>query len=647
MSDGQFAPVSREDMTARGIDTLDFVYVCGDAYVDHPSFGHAIIIRVLENAGYTVGMIAQPDWRNPADFQRLGRPNYAFLVSAGNMDSMVNHYTVNKKPRSEDLYSPGGQPHHRPDRATVVYCNCIRQAYPGVPIIIGGIEASLRRFAHYDYWDNKVRRSILFDSRADVLIYGMGERAIVALADAMRAGKPLSHTRVDGCCYIRKSVDKLTDAVLLPSAEAVTGDKRAYAEATRLEFEQQDPVRGRVLIQPHGDRYLVQEKPAMPLTRAELDAVHELPYTRAWHPMYDAAGGIPALEEVKFSISYNRGCFGSCSFCALAFHQGRMVQSRSPDSVVHEAEKMTYEPDFKGYIHDVGGPTANFSVPACAKQQTAGSCKDRQCLYPTPCKNMQVSHREYGQLLERLRKLPGVKKVFVRSGIRYDYLLADKDDSFLWQLCKHHISGQLRVAPEHVSRRVLDCMGKPKRQVYDRFCEAFANINQKLGKEQYVVPYLMSSHPGSTLADAVELACYCKQHHLRPEQVQDFYPTPFTLSTCMYYTGLNPLTMQEVYVPKGEEKAMQRALLQYDRPENRAMVKKALIAAGRTDLIGFSADCLIRPDGTQNRKTEEKQYGTVRREKGIGAHQKRAGRGNRGAKGAGHSSRSGGGHRRG
>ncbi len=646
----QLAPVSQEEMAQRGIGQLDFVYVCGDAYVDHPSFGHAIIIRVLEEAGFTVGMIAQPSWQDTTDFMQLSRPKYAFLVSAGNMDSMVNHYTVNKKPRSSDLYSPGGSPRCRPDRATVVYCNCIRQAYPGVPIIIGGIEASLRRFAHYDYWDNKVRRSILFDSRADVLIYGMGERAIIALANAMRQGKPLSHTRVDGCCYIRKSVDKLCDAVLLPSCEQVMADKRAYADATRLEFEQQDPVRGKVLVQPHGDRYLVQEKPAMPLSREELDKVYELPYTRRWHPMYDAAGGIPALNEVKFSISYNRGCFGSCSFCALAFHQGRIVQSRSAGSVVREAELMTREKGFKGYIHDVGGPTANFSAPACKKQLKTGSCQNRQCLYPTPCKNLEVSHREYGALLTRLRKLPGVKKVFVRSGIRYDYLLADKDDSFLRQLCRFHISGQLRVAPEHVSKRVLGYMGKPKRQVYDRFCEKFSSVNRELGKEQYVVPYLMSGHPGSTLADAVELACYCKEHHLRPEQVQDFYPTPFTLSTCMYYTGLDPLTMREVYVPKGEEKRMQRALLQYDRPENREMVKKALLAAGRADLIGYSKNCLIRPDGRVNKQIKQmegKKYGTIRREKGIGAHQKRTGRGNRAAETAGHSSRFGSGHRRG
>lgn len=596
MSANGFLPVSREDMEKRNIKQLDFVYVCGDAYVDHPSFGHAIISRVLESHGYTVGIIPQPDWRSAEDFKRLGKPKYAFLVAAGNIDSMVNHYTVNKKIRSRDSYSPGGKAGMRPDRATIVYCNRIREAYPGIPMIIGGIEASLRRFAHYDYWDNKVRRSILLDTRANVLIYGMGEKAIVMLADALRDGKSISDTNFDGCCYIKKSLEGMEDYVELPSCEEVQTDKRKYAEATRIQYENQDPIRGKVLVQKHFDRYLIQNKPMMPLNTKELDAVYGLKYMRTWHPMYDKDGGVPAIEEVKFSITNNRGCYGSCNFCALTFHQGRIVQSRSEKSVLKEAEQMTWDPDFKGYIHDVGGPTANFYGPGCDKQLKHGTCENKRCLYPKPCANLKITHKRYLELLRKMRAIPGIKKVFIRSGIRYDYLINDKDDEFFYELCKHHVSGQLKVAPEHISDNVLSKMGKPGRRVYDKFCKKFYDINKKLGKEQYLVPYLMSSHPGSTLNDAIELALYIKEHNLHPEQVQDFYPTPFTVSTCMFYTELDPFTMQKVYVPKDmEEKRMQRALLQFRNPDNYNYVVKALKKAGREDLIGYSKDCLVRP----------------------------------------------------
>lgn len=591
-----FLPVSREDMKDRNIDTLDFVYVCGDAYVDHPSFGHAIISRVLESHGYTVGIISQPDWHSAEEFKRLGKPKYAFLVAAGNIDSMVNRYTVNKKVRSDDSYSPGGKGGMRPDRATIVYCNRIREAYPGVPMIIGGIEASLRRFAHYDYWDNKVRRSILLDTRANVLIYGMGEKAIVRLADAMRDGKSLADTNVDGCCYIKKTLDTVGDYIELPSCEEVSTDKRKYAEATKIEYDNQDPIRAKVLVQKHFDRYLIQNKPMMPLNTKELDAVYSLPYMRTWHPMYDKYGGVPAIEEVKFSITNTRGCYGSCNFCALTFHQGRIVQSRSEKSVINEATQMTWDPDFKGYIHDVGGPTANFYGPGCDKQMKVGTCKDRRCLYPKPCPNLKVTHKKYLDLLRKVRAIPGIKKVFIRSGIRYDYLISDKDDEFFSELIQHHISGQLKVAPEHISENVLKYMGKPGRKVYDRFCDKFYALNQKYGKKQFLVPYLMSSHPGSTLNDAIELALYIKKQNLHPEQVQDFYPTPFTISTCMFYTGLDPFTMQEVYVPRDmEEKRMQRALLQFRNPDNIPLVIKALKKAGREDLIGYTKDCLVRP----------------------------------------------------
>ena len=635
MSKQGFLPVSREDMEKQNISQLDFVYVCGDAYVDHPSFGHAIISRVLESHGYTVGIIPQPNWKNADDFKKLGRPKYAFLVSAGNIDSMVNHYTVNKKIRSQDSYSPGGKANMRPDRATIVYCNRIREAYPGIPMIIGGIEASLRRFAHYDYWDNKVRRSILLDTRANVLIYGMGEKAIVLLADALRDGKNLSDTNFDGCCYIRKSLDGMEDYIEIPSCEQVQSDKIKYAEATRIQYENQDPIRGKALVQKHYDRYLIQNKPMMPLNTKELDAVYGLKYMRTWHPMYDKDGGVPAIEEVKFSITNNRGCYGSCNFCALTFHQGRIVQSRSEKSVIKEAEQMTWDPDFKGYIHDVGGPTANFYGPGCEKQMKYGTCENKRCLYPKPCANLKISHKKYLELLRKLRAIPGIKKVFIRSGIRYDYLISDKDDEFFYELCEHHVSGQLKVAPEHISDNVLKKMGKPGRNVYDKFCKKFYDINKKIGKKQYLVPYLMSSHPGSTLNDAIELALYIKEHNLHPEQVQDFYPTPFTVSTCMFYTELDPFTMQKVYVPKDmEEKRMQRALLQFRNPDNIPYVIKALKKAGREDLIGYSPKCLVRPlrgkgysavDKGYNRKGDFKNgVSDFRRKKGISKGKRRS-----------------------
>lgn len=635
MSINGFLPVSREDMEKRNIKQLDFVYVCGDAYVDHPSFGHAIISRVLESHGYTVGIIPQPNWKNADDFKKLGKPKYAFLVAAGNIDSMVNHYTVNKKIRSQDSYSPGGKAGMRPDRATIVYCNRIREAYPGIPMIIGGIEASLRRFAHYDYWDNKVRRSILLDTRANVLIYGMGEKAIIMLADALRDGKSIANTNFDGCCYIKKSLEGMEGYIEIPSCEDVQADKRKYAEATRIQYENQDPIRGKALVQKHFDRYLIQNKPMMPLNTKELDAVYGLKYMRTWHPMYDKDGGVPAIEEVKFSITNNRGCYGSCNFCALTFHQGRIVQSRSEKSVLKEAEQMTWDPDFKGYIHDVGGPTANFYGPGCDKQLKYGTCENKRCLYPKPCANLKITHKKYLELLRKMRAIPGIKKVFIRSGIRYDYLINDKDDEFFYELCKHHVSGQLKVAPEHISDNVLSKMGKPGRSVYDRFCRKFYDINKKIGKEQYLVPYLMSSHPGSTLNDAIELALYIKEHNLHPEQVQDFYPTPFTVSTCMFYTELDPFTMQKVYVPKDmEEKRMQRALLQFRNPDNYNYVVKALKKAGREDLIGYSKECLVRPPRTgmgygknnsKNRKGDFKNgISNFGRKKGISKGKRRS-----------------------
>ncbi len=597
-----FLPITKEDLINRGWDTPDFLLITGDAYVDHPSFGHAIISRVLENAGYSVGIIAQPDWTDTKDFLRLGRPRLAVMVTSGNIDSMVNHYTAAKKPRSEDLYSPGGKAGNRPDRAVIVYCNRVREAFGDIPLIIGGVEASLRRFAHYDYWDNKVRRSILLDSRADLLIYGMGEKQTVQIADALEKGIPVKKIRhINGTCFIAdKDYDK--EGIVLDSLETVRDEKAAYAKACRIQYEEQDPIRGKRLIQPHHDKLLVQNPPMMPLSTKELDAVYALPYMRTYHPCYEADGGIPAIAEVKFSITSCRGCYGACNFCALTFHQGRIVQSRSHESIINEAKKITWEPDFKGYIHDVGGPTADFRKPACKNQLKIGACKHKQCLFPAPCKNLEADHKDYLELLRKLRSLDRVKKVFVRSGLRYDYIMADKDDTFFTELCEHHVSGQLKVAPEHVSENVLKYMGKPAGGVYKRFADKYYQINKKLGKEQYLVPYLMSSHPGSTLKDAVELSLFLRDNGLNPQQVQDFYPTPGTISTAMFYTELDPYTGKKLYVAKTpEDKAMQRALLQYKNPANHKLVRKALKLCGREDLIGFTKNCLVRPE--QNKQT--------------------------------------------
>jgi uncharacterized radical SAM protein YgiQ len=592
-------------MKQRGWDELDFVLVTGDAYVDHHSFAHAIISRVLEDHGYKVGIIAQPDWKTKDDFMRLGRPRLAFLVSPGNMDSMVNHYTVARKPRSRDLYSPGGEMGHRPDRAGIVYCNRIREAYGNVPIVIGGIEASLRRFAHYDYWSDKVRGSILIDSSADLLIFGMGEKQIVGVADNLRDGMEAKYIRqLPGTCYVVDSLDEVYDYVLLPSFDEVRDDKKRYAEAFNEQYDQQDPVRGKTLVQQHGVKYVVQNPPELPLNREELDRVYALPYKKMWHPMYDSLGGIPAIDEVKFSLVSSRGCFGSCSFCAITFHEGRIVQSRSQESLVQEAEEMTHMPDFKGNIHDVGGPTADFRSPACEHQMKVGACRNKQCLWPQPCQNLQVDHSDYLQLLRKLRKIKGVKKVFIRSGLRYDYIMADKDDTFFKELINYHISGQLKVAPEHVDPEVLHYMGKPAGDTYERFRKKFFALTEKAGKKQYLIPYLMSSHPGSTVKSAIRLAEYLRDIGYQPEQVQDFYPTPGTLSTTMFYTGLDPRTMKKVYVPKSNtEKATQRALLQFKNPKNYDLVYKALVSAGREDLIGYGPKCLIRPrNGRQGEK---------------------------------------------
>ena len=596
----QFLPVTPQEAASRGWDAPDFVYVCGDAYVDHPSFGNAIISRVLEHAGYRVAMLCLPPWQDASAFTRFGRPRLGFLVTAGVIDSMVNHYTVAKKRRHDDAYAPGGKAGMRPDRATIVYCNRIRQAYRDVPILIGGVEASLRRFSHYDYWDDKVRHSILVDSGATLLMYGMGENSILECADWVARGmNPAGLSRLRGVCYMSKTADER--CVQLPSHREVCADRKKYAEAFLIQYNEQDPIRGKRLCQQQDDdRYLIQNEPCLPLSREALDAVYDLPYTRRWHPMYDKDGGVPALQEVEFSIASTRGCFGSCSFCAITFHQGRIIQSRSPESILREARLLTRLPNFKGYIHDVGGPTANFRQPACQKQLTQGACKGRQCLFPTPCKNLEVSHTELVDILRRLRALPGVKKVFIRSGLRYDYIMADKDSTFLRELCEHHISGQLKVAPEHVCPYVLDRMGKPRREVYDAFCRRYTQVNQRLGRKQYLIPYLMSSHPGSDLQAAVELACYLRDTGFYPEQVQDFYPTPGTLSTCMFYTGLDPRTMERVFVARSpEEKAMQRALMQFRAPQNQALVRKALRLAGREDLIGYDRECLVRP-GPEN-----------------------------------------------
>ena len=593
-----FLPVNKKEMLQRGWEQCDFVYVCGDAYVDHPSFGMAIITRLLEAHGYKVGIIAQPDWKDEKSIMEFGEPRLAFLVSAGNMDSMVNHYTVAGKRRHEDAYPPGGVTGQRPDYAVVVYGNLIRRVYKKTPILIGGIEASLRRMGHYDYWSDKVKRSVLLDSGANILMYGMGEHSMIELAEALDSGIDVSDiTYVRGTVYRSKKENVPEEAVFLPSFDEIRESKRKYAESFKLQYDNTDPFTAGILAEEYPNGVcVVQNPPSYPLTTMEMDDVYNYDYMFSYHPSYEKDGGVRAIDEVKFSITSNRGCFGACNFCALTFHQGRIIQVRSHESIINEAKRMTEMPDFKGYIHDVGGPTANFRRPACDKQLTKGACKNKQCLFPKPCSNLRVDHSDYVKLLKKVRSLPKVKKVFVRSGIRYDYVVADKDKTFMNELVKHHISGQLRVAPEHVSPKVLKLLGKPANEVYNRFCKEYETINKKSGKEQYVVPYLMSSHPGSTLEDAITLAEYIRDLGYMPEQVQDFYPTPSTVSTCMYYTGINPLTMEKVYVPRNpHEKAMQRALIQYRRPENYDLVKEALLKAGRADLIGFDKKCLIAP----------------------------------------------------
>ncbi|MCI8508097.1 MAG: YgiQ family radical SAM protein [Lachnospiraceae bacterium] len=627
-----YLPITKEEMYKKGWERPDFVYIIGDAYVDHPSFGHAIISRILEAHGYKVAIISQPDWKDETSIMEFGKPRLGFLVTAGNMDSMVNHYTVSKKRRNVDAYTPGGKAGKRPDYATVVYCNLIKRVYKNVPVIIGGIEASLRRMAHYDYWSDKLKKSILMDSGADLLIYGMGEHAIVEVADALKSGLAIHDiTFIAGTIYKTRCAEEVYGGIMLPEFEILMKDKLAYAQSFDIQYRNTDPFSAKPLIEKYGEkRYIVQNPPSKPLTMQEMDDVYELPYMRDYHPSYKARGGVPAVSEIKFSLTSNRGCFGGCSFCALTFHQGRIVQCRSHESLIKEAEIMTNEQDFKGYIHDVGGPTANFRMPSCRKQMEEGVCSGRQCLYPAPCKNMDVDHKDYMQLLRKLRKIPGVKKVFIRSGIRFDYVLADSDDIFMKELCKYHISGQLRVAPEHVADKVLRMMGKPGNAVYKKFVDKFYHINQELGMKQYLVPYLMSSHPGSGLKEAVVLAEYIRDLGYMPEQVQDFYPTPSTISTCMYYTGVDPRTMEKVYIPSNpHEKAMQRALIQYRRPENYELVKEALIKVGRQDLIGLGEKCLIPPrkmnhisrrrDSKQEKQQEKQQKKKVLRK----THKKR------------------------
>ncbi len=594
-----FLPVSKEDMLDRGWDEADFVYVSGDAYVDHPAFGPAIITRMLENAGFKVAFLAQPDWKSNADFMRFGKPRLGFLVSSGNIDSMVARYTVAKKPRSTDSYSPGGKIGLRPDRAVIVYCNKIREIYGKIPVVIGGLEASLRRFAHYDYWDDKIRRSILFDSQADLLSFGMGERSILEIACRLRDGEDISLMHdIKGTCYSVDVHETPYTGVECPSYENVVASKKEYAVSCRIQQDEQDFFRGKAIKQRHGNRMLVQNQPALPLETAELDEIYTLPFERTYHPVYEKDGGVPGIEEVRFSITHNRGCFGACNFCSLAFHQGRYITARSKESIIGEAKLLSKLPDFKGYIHDIGGPTANFRQPSCIGQEQRGLCKGKKCLAPEVCPNLKSDHREYLDILRTVRELPGIKKVFIRSGIRYDYLLQDKDDTFIRELVKYHVSGQLKVAPEHCSAAVLDKMGKPHIEAYVEFSKKYFALSGKAGKEQYLVPYLMSSHPGSSLKEAIELAQFLKKMGIRPEQVQDFYPTPGTISTCMYYTGLDPYTMKEVYVAKNpHEKALQRALLQYYSPKYANSVREALIKAGRSDLIGYGEKCLVRPGG--------------------------------------------------
>ena len=613
-----YLPITKKEMLERGWEQPDFVYVIGDAYVDHPSFGPAIVSRILEAYGYKVAIISQPDWKKDDSITEFGRPRLGFLVSAGNMDSMVNHYTVSKKRRQTDAYTPGGKSGRRPDYATIVYCNLIKRTYKDVPVIIGGIEASLRRMAHYDYWSGKLKRSILMDSGADLLIYGMGEHAIVEVADALNSGLNIKDvTFVAGTVYKAKDTESVYEGIVLPDYADLLQDKLLYAKSFNIQYQNTDPYSAKPLIEQYGvKQYVVQNPPATPLTVQEMDDIYELPYMRSYHPSYEKEGGVPAIQEIKFSLTSNRGCFGGCSFCALTFHQGRIVQVRSHESLIKEAIQMTNDPDFKGYIHDVGGPTANFRAPSCKKQLKRGVCQNRQCLYPKPCKNLEVSHKDYVELLKKLREIPKVKKVFIRSGIRFDYVLADKEDKFLKELCQYHISGQLRVAPEHVSDEVLQMMGKPENSVYSAFVKKFEKINQNLGSKQYLVPYLMSSHPGSRLKDAVTLAEHIRDLGYMPEQVQDFYPTPSTISTCMYYTGVDPRTMQKVYIPTNpHEKAMQRALIQYKRPENYDLVKEALIKAGKTDLIEFEQHCLIPQRKIKNKGNLVKKKKTVHKKK--------------------------------
>ena len=604
-----FMPISKEDMRERGIDQLDFVYILGDAYVDHPSFGAAIITRLLEHHGYTVGVIAQPNWKDPKSVLRLGLPKLAWLVSAGNIDSMVAHYTVAKRPRADDAYSAGGKNGKRPDRAATVYCNLCRNAAPEIPVLCGGLDVSLSLFAHYEYCSNTVMPSVLADTRADLLMYGMGEHSMIEIADRLAAGEDVKNIRdVRGTCYLCDPRETPYGAVQCPSFKEVSENKELYAKSCRIQYDQQDEVYGKTIIQRHGDKMLVQNPPALSLTTAELDEVYSLPYERAYHPCYEKEGGVPSIEEVRFSVTHNRGCFGFCNFCSIALHQGRRVTVRSEESVLEEARKLTEMEGFKGYIHDVGGPTANFRGPSCEKQLKYGLCKGKKCLAPSPCKNLHVDHTEYLHILREMRKIPKIKKVFIRSGIRYDYLIEDKDEAFMRELIEYHISGQLKVAPEHCSAAVLDKMGKPHIEAYKRFQKKFYEITGQKGKEQYLVPYLMSSHPGSALKDAVELAMFLKENHIHPEQVQDFYPTPGTLSTCMFYTGLDPYTLEPVYVAKKpEEKAMQRVLLQYYKPENQRKVIEALCKAGREDLIGNGAGKLVRPDSVYLKMQREKQ----------------------------------------
>ena len=608
----QFLPISRADLRDRGWEDVDFVFVTGDAYVDHPSFGAALLSRMLESHGFRVAILAQPDFHGTRDFLRFGRPRLGFLVSAGNIDSMVAHYTVAKRRRTSDYYSPGGKTGLRPDRAVTVYCRLIREAFGDVPIVIGGLEASLRRFAHYDYWDDKMHPSILVESGADLLSYGMGERAILRIAQLLDKGAPIRKIRdVRGTVYLADPADKLHyEAVGGYKWDSLRHDKRLYARAFAMQYREQDSVTGRAITEDYGEKLLVQNPPQPPLEREELDKLYALPFVRDYHPIYEKQGGVPAIEEVKFSVTHNRGCFGGCNFCALAFHQGRSVRSRSIESVVAEVRELTQLPDFKGYIHDVGGPTANFRLPACEKQLKLGVCTDRKCLFPSPCPNLRADHSEYVELLRQVERVPGVKKVFIRSGIRFDYLLADPDDTFFRKLVRDHISGQLKVAPEHCCDNVLALMGKPSVAVYDKFCEKYFALTRACGKQQYLVPYLMSSHPGSTLQDAATLASYLKRNHCRPEQVQDFYPTPGTASTVMYYTGINPLTGKRIYVVTDpHEKQLQRALLQWSRPQNADLVREALIRANRRDLIGTSDKCLIRPKSEDKRP--QKRSGTA------------------------------------